>query len=680
LNIVSLVTLTILINFICVGCTPVSVSLNSEFGLLTVNSPSEEQIDKIPKISITAQPLYINKSNSQGILIEGTCENVTNIQVKINNTTLNTPISCASGNWSATLDTSNQTDGTVSVELLNKTTSESLKTISLEKDTVPPVALLATTIPAFNKETNLVFSVDPMIGVSNYSYKYGLAMVTDCSAAVGYSAYTESATPVSSTIDAGDGNYKLCLIGKDAFENEQAYTGATVITWQLDTVDPILTFLSATSNQYINSSTQGAFSISVNCSETGRNVMFKAIDSSATSVTDIVPCSATSTASVVFDLNPLSEGPVSFQVHQEDLAGNSKLQTVLNTLKDITGPVFVSSTVADGNYFTSLLQGPIVTWLTASDGTGSGFFEFKVGYGASASLPDIVDFFSVGTNTSNQYSFISPLNQHSTYYAFVKAIDLAGNSTIISSDGWQTDSMAPTVGAVDDGAYSMPGSTPMVSWGAGSDSSGSGINYYELAIGTSAGGTQILNWLSVGTVTSITQPNSEINFGAGTYYVSIRAVDNAGNTGTASLGDGFNVKPTISSLASNTGAYAAVMTNGKVVSWGDGSYGGDYTLVPAALKTGPLYATSVVAAYYAFAAITNDGAVHAWGDSNYGGSTAAVANQLNGSIRVNHIISTSPSVCGSPWGRQCGFVGREQLWGIDADARSNCAEWNHSRD
>ncbi|OYZ17922.1 MAG: hypothetical protein B7Y39_14335, partial [Bdellovibrio sp. 28-41-41] len=398
LNVLSLLTLTIFLNLLLTGCTPVNVSLNSEFGLSLGKSPSEEQTTNVPKISVTSQPLYINKANSEQISFAGTCENVTNIQIKISNSTTNNSIICNAGNWSASLDASTAYDGSVSFEFLDGPTSEILKTISLEKDTVPPVALLGTTIPAVNSNVMLSVSADSMTGVSNYSYKYGIATTTDCSVAAGYSAYFNSDDVTSSSLDGGDGNYKLCLIGKDAFENEQSYTSATVITWQLDTVAPVLTFLSATETQYINSSTQAAFSVAINCSESGRNVSFTATDKDELKITHDVACPAGGVASTTFVLNSLAEGPVIFRAYQEDLAGNTNLQTVLTPLKDATAPIFDSLTVSDGNYYSSVAQSPVVSWSTASDGIGSGVSEFQVGFGDSGTVPNIKNYFSVGTS------------------------------------------------------------------------------------------------------------------------------------------------------------------------------------------------------------------------------------------------------------------------------------------
>ena len=73
-------------------------------------------------------------------------------------------------------------------------------------------------------------------------------------------------------------------------------------------------------------------------------------------------------------------------------------------------------------------------------------------------------------------------------------------------------------------------------WDAATDAD-SGISGYQFAIGTSAGGTQTVNWTSLGNVTTVTRSGLSLTVGQ-TYYVSVRAVNGAGlnSTGTSSNG------------------------------------------------------------------------------------------------------------------------------------------------
>ena len=63
-------------------------------------------------------------------------------------------------------------------------------------------------------------------------------------------------------------------------------------------------------------------------------------------------------------------------------------------------------------------------------------------------------------------------------------------------------------------------------WDAATDAD-SGISGYQYAIGTSAGGTQTVNWTSLGNVTTSRKSGLTLTVGQ-TYYVSVRAVNGAG--------------------------------------------------------------------------------------------------------------------------------------------------------
>ena len=100
--------------------------------------------------------------------------------------------------------------------------------------------------------------------------------------------------------------------------------------------------------------------------------------------------------------------------------------------------------------------------------------------------------------------------------------------------------------AMEPGAdISTTSSTTQLSanWDAATDAD-SGISGYQYAIGTSAGGTQTLNWTSLGNVTTVTATGLTLTLGQ-TYYVSVGAVNGAGlnSAGTNSNGQTVVVAP-----------------------------------------------------------------------------------------------------------------------------------------
>ena len=67
-------------------------------------------------------------------------------------------------------------------------------------------------------------------------------------------------------------------------------------------------------------------------------------------------------------------------------------------------------------------------------------------------------------------------------------------------------------------------------------------------------------------------------------------------------------------------AFAAVLKDGTVISWGDAKYGGDCSGVKDQLKDVKM----VKASFWAFAAICGSGQVVCWGDEAFGGSSEKV--------------------------------------------------------
>ena len=83
-------------------------------------------------------------------------------------------------------------------------------------------------------------------------------------------------------------------------------------------------------------------------------------------------------------------------------------------------------------------------------------------------------------------------------------------------------------------------------WDASTDNE-SGISGYQYAIGTTVGGTQTVNWTSLGNVTTVTKTGLTLTVGQ-TYYFSVQAVNGAGLTGSATNSNGqtvVTVTPTV---------------------------------------------------------------------------------------------------------------------------------------
>ncbi len=89
-------------------------------------------------------------------------------------------------------------------------------------------------------------------------------------------------------------------------------------------------------------------------------------------------------------------------------------------------------------------------------------------------------------------------------------------------------------------------------------------------------------------------------------------------------------------------AFAVIKADGSVVTWGGSSYGGSSRAVAAQLD-GSIDVKQIFSTSGAFAALRSDGSVVTWGDSDFGGDSSAVAAQLGGSTDVTQIFSTNDS-------------------------------------
>jgi hypothetical protein len=125
-----------------------------------------------------------------------------------------------------------------------------------------------------------------------------------------------------------------------------------------------------------------------------------------------------------------------------------------------------------------------------------------------------------------------PLAQfNSTATVYVKFRDtLQRESDFISDSILHDDTVPVAPSSFANGPGSSLSQTGVSSWTAGSDS-GSGISLYEWAVGSTAGGLEVLEWTNIGDLTSHQQTG--LSLAASTdYFSSLRAVDHAGNIST----------------------------------------------------------------------------------------------------------------------------------------------------
>ncbi|MDY0170820.1 MAG: FG-GAP-like repeat-containing protein, partial [Thermoguttaceae bacterium] len=79
----------------------------------------------------------------------------------------------------------------------------------------------------------------------------------------------------------------------------------------------------------------------------------------------------------------------------------------------------------------------------------------------------------------------------------------------------------------------------------------------------------------------------------------------------------------------NSHAFAALKSDGSVVTWGHSDFGGDSSSVAGELQSG---VSQIFSTYWAFAALKDDGSVVTWGYSAYGGDSSSVAGELESGV------------------------------------------------
>lgn len=145
------------------------------------------------------------------------------------------------------------------------------------------------------------------------------------------------------------------------------------------------------------------------------------------------------------------------------------------------------------------------------------------------------------------------------YYLHIKGYNQANSPGEASDLGpYYVDSTPPEAPAVIDGKYTVTSNTIYASWHASDPESG--IKQYEYAVGTSPLGTQTKGWTNAGADTSATISGLSLVPDT-TYYVSVRATNNAGLLSSPASSTGFQVALSVANILD-----AKALDNGKAVS------------------------------------------------------------------------------------------------------------------
>jgi hypothetical protein len=345
-------------------------------------------------------------------------------------------------------------------------------------DTTAPIATISSGPNAVVNSTagSLSFSGTDSGGatISSYECKLDSASYTSCSSPLSFSA-----------LSVGSHTYSIRAV--DSAGN----TGtAATRSWTIDQTAPTLSLTS--SPVALTNATSATFQFSATDAGGSTVAGFEcALDGGAYSA-----CSSPAA------LTSLGAGAHSYAIRASDAVGNTSGSTTHSWTIDLSAPAVTLGTKP--NAFTNSSSAAFT--FTGSD-TGGGTvssFECKIDSGN----------FSACTSPQTLTGLSSAAHTYS-----VRAIDSAGNTGSPTSHTWTIDTTAPSATIVT-GPSSLTNSTSATFTFSATDAGGGSIDSFECKVDSESFST-------------CTSPKNYTGIVDGAHTFSVRAIDTAGNTGTA---------------------------------------------------------------------------------------------------------------------------------------------------
>jgi len=184
------------------------------------------------------------------------------------------------------------------------------------------------------------------------------------------------------------------------------------------------------------------------------------------------------------------------------------------TERNFTTKTLCPTVTAPSSNATGASLTPTFTWTANTDATG-----YRISIGTTAGATDILNNVDVGNVLTYVYNG-SALNYNTKYFYTVNAYNGAIASVGCTERNFTTITLCPTVSAP---ANSATGAslTPTFTWAAVQGATG-----YRLTVGTTAGGSDIVNNFDLGNVTTYVYNNTALNYNV-KYFYTINAYSGA---------------------------------------------------------------------------------------------------------------------------------------------------------
>ena len=510
----------------------------------------------------------------------------------------------ATNTFAGTL-TMNYNNGVVGGQTVSRTTTG--------KGYVPAMTIALQT-PATSPNNNST----PVLRVSGLTSGIGVELHSNgtCTALKGSGTSSGATLDITSSALA-DATWNFYTKVTDTYGN--GFCGAATVTYALDTTPPLSPSgwaLTSPNNGVTSNDNTPIINGTGIAGEDGSTAKLYSDPSCSTNIDNaVISAGSFSLTALSYATNGTVDGVKQYFGRIVDPYGNQSGCTnlVLSYTYDSTAPNPATGMTVTSAW-TKITDGATVTpafsW-TAS--TSPDLNKYEVGlHNAVGGGNSNGGWTNLGTSVSTTMTGLGALTQCTNYYPTVRAIDNAGNiSTYAVGTPFKYDGTAPTQpGIISLGTDPTKSQSATATWTASTDTCS--LLRQDIALGTSAGGTEVVGWTSIGSAIT-TYQFTGLSLTRGTsYFISVRGVDSAGNIGSVRTSAAF-VPP----LPTLLGAWEE-MNNGTAPSH-DNNLGGGGTnrLLVATIMTKDNASNDILTMTWGGVAMTQAAEVESNDGTNY---------------------------------------------------------------